>query len=117
LVANIDLAPTFCELAGVPAPDSIDGTSLVGLLDDPESEWRDALLIEHWPTEEGIGSLIPAFTAVRTDRWKYVAYSTGERELYSLQSDPDELRNLANDLRYGELMRRLASRLGELEQE
>jgi arylsulfatase A-like enzyme len=117
LVANIDLAPTFAELAGAEIPSSVDGISLVPLLEDAGANWRDEVLIEHWPTEEGIGSLIPAFSAIRTQRWKYVVYSTGERELYNLVTDACELRNLAGDPRYEKLMTQLAARLQQLEQE
>lgn len=135
LAANIDLAPTFADLAGVPAPDFVDGRSLVPLWQpDPpaESAWRRALLLEHEPT--GLGeddegpddeapedegdegdegdedkgeaadrrrpwlvnlSVIPSFRGVRTDRYAYVEYWTGERELYDLDEDPHELDNLA----------------------
>lgn len=115
LVANIDLAPTFAEWAGAPIPASVDGTSLVSLLRDPGAPWRDALLIEHWPTEEGIGSIIPQFSGVRTDQWKYVEYSTGEKELYDLKIDPFELNNLARDARYTQIISELSARLVSLE--
>jgi arylsulfatase A-like enzyme len=117
LVANIDLAPTFAELAGAEIPSSVDGISLVPLLEEAGAHWRDEVLIEHWPTEEGIGALIPGFSAVRTQHWKYVVYSTGERELYNLVTDACELRNLAGDPRYEKLMTQLAARLQQLEQE
>ncbi|HSR28953.1 MAG TPA: sulfatase [Anaerolineae bacterium] len=116
LVANIDLAPTFAELAGVEIPSDVDGVSLMPLLEQAGANWRQDLLIEHWPTEEGIGSLIPAFSAILTQHWKYVVYSTGERELYNLVLDAGELRNLAGDSRYGKLMAQLAARLRQLEQ-
>ncbi len=38
---------------------------------------------------------IPTFCAVRSERWTYVRYSTGEEELYDLAADPYELDNLA----------------------
>jgi arylsulfatase A-like enzyme len=117
LVANIDLAPTFAELAGASIPDSVNGLSLVPLLKDGNADWRDSLLIEHWPTEEGIGSKIPEFYAVRNADWKYVEYSTGERELYDLKHDPYELENLAGKPEYAGIQERLKKRLDELKQE
>lgn len=114
LVANIDLAPTLCDLAGTEPPAAADGASLVPLLSDPKSAWRDAILIEHWPTEEGIGAIIPAFSGVRTAAWKYVEYSTGEMELYDLQADPYETRNLAGKAAYSDIMKGLQERLAEL---
>jgi arylsulfatase A-like enzyme len=41
------------------------------------------------------GGAPPTYTAVRTDRYTYVEYVTGERQLYDLQNDPDELHNIA----------------------
>jgi arylsulfatase A-like enzyme len=117
LVANIDLAPTFAELAGASIPKSVNGTSLVPLLRDPNADWRDAILIEHWPTEEGIGSKIPEFYAVRTAEWKYVEYATGEKELYDLKNDPYELENIADKSEYAEIQKELKMRLDELKQE
>ncbi len=114
LVANIDLAPTFADLANARVPDSINGTSLVPLLENGSVDWRDALLIEHWPTEEGVGAIIPEFSAVRTMEWKYVEYVTGECELYDLQNDPYELNNLAGKSAYAEMQAELARRLEEL---
>ncbi|HEX8990822.1 MAG TPA: sulfatase [Anaerolineales bacterium] len=117
MVANIDLAPTFAQLAGAQVPSKVDGMSLVPLLQDAAAPWRDALLLEHWPTEEGVGSMIPAFSAVRTDRWKYVQYSTGEKELYDLRADPYELHNLAGYAMYQDIISQLAARLAILKRQ
>jgi len=117
LVANIDLAPTFADLAGATVPESVDGTSLVPLLENPGVPWRDAILLEHWPTEEGVGSIIPEFYAVRTLDWKYTEYVTGECELYDLSNDPYELQNLANKWKYRDLQSELELRLEELKKE
>jgi N-acetylglucosamine-6-sulfatase len=117
LVANIDLAPTFAELAGAGAPDTVNGLSLVPLLKDGNATWRDALLLEHWPTEEGVGSKIPEFYAVRNADWKYVEYSTGEKELYDLKNDPYELENIADKPENAEIQKQLNLRLDELKKE
>ena len=117
LVANIDLAPTFADLAGASVPNTVNGTSLVPLLENPTTPWRDALLLEHWPTEEGVGSIIPEFYSVRTADWKYTEYVTGECELYDLQNDPYELQNLANKWRYRDIQAELEKRLAELKKE
>jgi arylsulfatase A-like enzyme len=117
LVANIDLAPTFADLAGAPIPDSVDGVSLVPLLENASAPWRDAILLEHWPTKEGVGSIIPEFYSVRTHQWKYTEYVTGECELYDLVHDPYELQNLANRWKYREIQNELEIRLEELKKE
>ena len=117
LVANIDLVPTFIEWAENEKPASVDGESLVPLLMDPNAEWRKDILLEHWPTRNGIGSMIPEFYAVRTMEWKYVEYETGEKELYDLVNDPYELNNLAGKRKYKEIETQLAERLVELKKE
>ena len=117
IVGNIDLAPTFAELAGVTTPDNVNGLSLVPLLKDVNAIWRDAILLEHWPTEDGIGSKIPEFYAVRSADWKYVEYSTGEKELYDLKNDPYELENIVDKPEHAEIQKQLKLRLDELKKE
>ena len=117
LVANIDLAPTIADWAGASAPDYVDGISMVPILEDSSAGWREDILFEHWPTEEGVGSMIPEFYSIRTAEWKYTEYSTGEVELYDLVNDPFELENLAGKRDYREIQAELAARLQELKSE
>jgi N-acetylglucosamine-6-sulfatase len=92
LVANIDLAPTIADVAGVTLPGA-EGKSLVPLLTETAETWRRALLIEHLRG----ANPIPTYCAVRTERYLFVSYDTGERELYDLQADPFELQNLSGE--------------------
>lgn len=117
LVANIDLAPTIAQWGGASIPNTVDGMSMVPLLEDPSAQWRDQILFEHWPTEEGVGSMIPEFYSIRTAEWKYTEYSTGEVELYNLISDPYELVNIAGKRAYQDIQADLAIRLQELKKE
>ena len=91
LVANIDIAPTIYDLAGLPIPSDIDGMSLKKLLNG--GPWRDNILIESWP-ERGY------WAGIRTDHLVYVETEDDMSELYDLQSDPFELNNLINDPQY-----------------
>ncbi len=104
MVLNIDLAPTFADLAGVRLNDP-DGRSIVPLLKDRSPRWRSGFLIEH------VGGRIPTYCAVRTKRWKYVYYIDGERELYDLKHDPYELEDLAEDPTAADTTSRLHRRL------
>lgn len=116
--ANIDLAPTFAEMAGISYPDTVNGVSLLPLLKNESNiPWRTDLLFEHWPTEDGVGSLIPEFYAVRNNEWKYVEYSTGETELYDLVNDPYELQNVTDEEKNADIQKELAARLQELKKE
>ncbi len=116
LVADIDIAPTIAEWAGAVIPHKVDGMSLVPLLKDPSSAWRDSILFEHWPTEQGVGSMIPRFSSIRTAEWKYTEYDTGEVELYDLVHDPDELHNLAGQADLKDIQATLALQLQGLKQ-
>jgi arylsulfatase A-like enzyme len=93
LVLNIDLAPTFAELAGASAPGA-EGRSLLPLLATPGSAWRSDFLVEHLLTN------VPTYCAIRSTQALYVRYGTGEEELYLLGTDPYELTNLAADPAY-----------------
>jgi len=109
LVLNMDLAPTFAELAGVKSP-GVEGRSLSPLLRAPGSPWRTDFLIEH---ERGIQD-IPSYCAVRTVDEKYVLYSTGEQELYDLSTDPFELQNVAADPAMQDRVSALRKRVDQL---
>ena len=103
LTANIDLRPTFSELAGASVPSTVDGHSLVPLLNGTSvSGWRSATLIEHHgsdqkrddpdtqPTAAGNPS---TYEAMRKDNSVYVEYLNGDHEYYDLSADPNELHN------------------------
>jgi arylsulfatase A-like enzyme len=111
LISNIDLAPTFADLVGVRLPGA-EGRSLVPLLSGGSASWRRALLVEH--VGPSGGHFPPTFCAVHEERYVYVSYATGERELYDLRADRLELVNRAGTLGGGPVGRRLRSELHRL---
>ena len=112
LVLNIDLAPTFAALAGVSTPGA-EGRSLLPLLYSPEGVWRRQFLIEHMrDRSQPIDA--PTYCAVRTDRYLYAQYATGETELYDVLKDPFELDNRSGDLSFAAIRERLSGRLAAL---
>jgi len=111
MALNIDLAPTFVQLAGLPIPGTVDGASLLGLL--AGAPWRTDFLFENWG-----GPVIRPNVGVRTDRWKLiVTTSDGFEELYDLATDPYELTSHAGDPAYADVQAALAARLAELRAE
>jgi len=95
---NIDLAPTLLELAGAPAPSSMQGRSLTPLLKGQKTAWRDSFLIEYYSDKVFPRVLKMGYQAARTGRWKYIRYLEleGMDELYDLKTDPYEMKNLIN---------------------
>jgi N-acetylglucosamine-6-sulfatase len=87
LVLNIDVAPTLAAIAGVSPSTAVEGADLSPLLDSSATAWRNHFLIEH------LGRAPPTFCAIRGKRFTYVAYRTGEEELFDLRTDPWELRS------------------------
>jgi arylsulfatase A-like enzyme len=115
LVSNVDLAPTFAQLAGIDPPSPVDGMSLIPLLQGrPSTSWRTALLTEYVGNE-----IVPPWWAVRTEDFAYAELATGETELYDLagvigSADPFELENRADDPAYAAVRARLSARLAAL---
>ena len=78
------------------------GESFVHLLQDNNASWRKAFLAEYYL--EKVAAKTPTWKAVRTDRLKYIhyliadnqGYPYGYDELYDLEADPNELKNLVN---------------------
>ncbi len=70
LVANIDIAPTILEAAGLVPPDSIDGRSALALARGERVPWRDALLYEYY--WERNYPMTPTLHALRGERYKYI---------------------------------------------
>ncbi|QQS46577.1 MAG: sulfatase [Acidobacteriota bacterium] len=93
---NIDLAPTLLEMAGVSVPEAMQGRSLVPLLEGKRPAWRKSFLIEYYSDTVFPRILKMGYKAVRNERWKYIHYLEleGMDELYDLESDPFEMKNL-----------------------
>jgi arylsulfatase A-like enzyme len=98
MVLNLDLAPTFLDLAGVAAPVTMQGRSWAPLVTKGRpDDWRRAFFYEYfletqYPTT-------PTLFAVRTETAKLIKYPGHEEwtELFDLQADPYEMKNLARD--------------------
>jgi arylsulfatase A-like enzyme len=81
----LDVYPTICDVAGVPKPHSLEGTSLMTLLRDPSAR-RD---------EPAVTTYFRGNHSVRNEHWRYTRYSDGAEELFDHRQDPYEWTNLA----------------------
>jgi N-acetylglucosamine-6-sulfatase len=114
LVVNADLAPTIDDLANARTARVVDGRSLLPLARHGGTRWREAVLVETGPprTLDDFArqameiSRMPynprrrAVIGVRTARFSYLRWSSGEVELYDLRRDPGELRNVVSKPAY-----------------
>ena len=118
MVQNIDYAPTFLELAGVPVPEDIHGVSLLPLLkgEHPQN-WRNALYYHfyEYPAEH----MVKRHYGVRTDRYKLIHFynDIDVWELYDLQSDPMEMHNLYGQVEYEPVVKELKEELLKLQEQ
>ena len=109
LVELVDLYPTLVDLAGIPPPGGLEGTSFRPVLLDPARPWKNAVFSEARRSAHG--------SSIRTARYRYTEWAplSGEgpvqRELYDLETDPREFDNLAADPAYETLREDLATRL------
>ncbi|WP_394835849.1 sulfatase [Pendulispora rubella] len=115
IVQNIDLCPTFADIAGTAPPDMADGHSLMPFLrGETVTDWRNVALVEHegpqgvpyslddpdrTPSDAKNGvSIVDTYASIRMQDALYVEYKTGETEYYDLKADPDEMTNTAKSL-------------------
>ena len=96
LVSGLDVVPTLCDYAGIDCPGSVRGVSLRPLIEAPDKPGRNYLVSQLHITPEEEGRML------RTQRYKYVLFSTGERPemLFDLETDPGEMHNLVGDQKY-----------------
>ncbi|WP_303918064.1 arylsulfatase [Draconibacterium sediminis] len=88
-----DFLPTFLDAAGAEIPDDMDGLSVLGLIKDPQSAWRNYIDLEHATTysEENY------WCALTDGAWKYIwFFRTGKEQLFNLKTDPGEQFDLSS---------------------
>jgi len=114
-VLNVDFAPTFCTLAGVPVPAVMQGRNFIPLLwGQTPADWRADFLYQFkWNNES-----IPASEGVCSKDWKYIRWlASGVEEVFDLRHDAHETQNLATDPGHAAELARLRARYTVLKRE
>jgi arylsulfatase A-like enzyme len=110
LVQTHDLAHTYVAAAGARALPFADGVALQPLFASPQSAaWRDDILCAYYG-----GEFLYTQRIAITDRFKYVFNGFDFDEMYDLERDPDELRNVVNDAGYDKWTADMRARLYEM---
>ncbi len=96
----IDIYPTLCELARLPVPGQCEGTSLVPQLMNPAARrTQPAVTTQTYGLQSG--------HSVTGERWHYIRYFDGYKELYDLANDPNEFTNVAGNAAFAEVKQEL----------
>ena len=141
MINNIDFAPTLIELAGGKAPEYMDGKSFADVFEGKTpANWKDEVYYRYWM--HMIHHDIPAHIGIRTKDYKLILFygrhydektmgtpsmwwlrDKGSHkvvqtpvafELYDLKKDPMEMKNVANDPEYKDVLKDMKVRLAKL---
>ncbi len=114
---NIDSAPTFLDIAGIPVPPEMQGVPLSPVLRDAQApNWRDAIYYRYYHDPGDHNTR--AHLGIRTATHKLVYYWKQDAwELFDLVADPQEQKNLAADPAQAVLLADLKARLTRLQKE
>lgn len=131
IILNVDFAPTFLDYAGSKAPAAMQGKSFRQNLEGrtPKS-WRTAMYYRYWMHNSN-DHHVPAHYGVRTKKYKLIYYygkplgmkgaqeppSKPEWELFDVEKDPREMKNIYNDPAYKSVVDQLKTQLHKLQQE
>ena len=118
---SVDIMPTIVDWLGGEIPRTVDGASLLPFLSGPKpAAWRDALHYEydfrdvHYSRPEaelGIGMDESSLCVIQDEYWKYVHFAALPPLLFDLQSDPQQMRNLAGDPACAAIVSDMAQRM------
>ncbi len=108
LVSNMDIPPTLLDLCGIDSNRQFHGNSLAALTESNHCNWRNGLMAQHYGLQEPLVQ-----RAWYRDNLKLVISQQGYRELYDLERDSAELKNLATSREFGQEMKSMEQELLE----
>ncbi len=102
LILNIDLAPTFLELAGGSVPASMHGKSFAKIIKGESIPWRKEFLYEYFCDPNAVQT--PTIKGLRTNKYSYMTYEGvwDSPELYDMENDPKQQYNLLGHIVWGQ---------------
>ena len=110
LVYLFDVFPTVADIFHIPLPEGVEGQSLLPIIRGEKQKVRDAVF----------GAYREFQRSVRTERYKYITYHVKDEfheQLFDIQKDPWEMKNLADDPAYQNLKAQLKERLSQLQKQ
>ena len=115
MVSNLDFGETFINIAGAKVPEDMQGRSFLPILEGKTpSDWRKAHYYHYYehPSEHNV----MRHYGITTDKYKLIHfyYDMDEWELYDLEKDPMEMKNVYNDPAYDDVKADLHQQLEEL---
>ena len=131
ILLNIDFAPTFLDYAGAKAPAEMQGRSFRANAEGrTPKDWRKAMYYRYWMHNSN-DHHVPSHYGVRTARWKLIYYygkplgmkgaqppdTTPDWELFDLEHDPREMKNLYHDPKHAKIVAELKKELDKLQKE
>ncbi|GEO10471.1 sulfatase family protein [Segetibacter aerophilus] len=111
MVLNLDIAPTFLEMAGISKPAQMQGNSFLPLLQNKQVPWRDRIYYEYY--WENAFPQTPTQYAVRTDQYKFIRTQGvwDIDQLFDIQKDPFEVNNLIRSPQHQQVAKQLNKEL------
>jgi len=107
LFSLVDIAPSILELAGIRHSEPFDGISAARAFGEAADHFREAVFAETFEIIDQRCLLL----SVRTEKWKYNLYFGDTDELYDMENDPLEMRNLAEETASVAVVREMQARL------
>lgn len=116
MVMNLDFSATFLDYAGVNIPEEMQGRSLRKVVQgQTPDDWRESIYYHYYEHPHGWHNVRRHY-GVRTQRYKLIHfYIEDDWELFDLQEDPDELKNVYADRAFAQVVRDMKQELVRLQ--
>ena len=111
IVMNVDFGPTLLDCAGLVADDRMQGRSFRSLCEgSTPDDWRQSAFYAYW---DGLTK----HYGVRTQKYTLAVHRTGERDMFDLENDPQEMRSVYGEPEYADAQAEVEADLARLIEE